>query len=171
MPHHHRQPRVLLVQRAAHDSSPLRWELPGGAVDADDPTVLHGLAREVAEETGLRVRHVRRVVPVPGTQTHQVFWNSARSKLIGRFVFEVEIETAATGGRGVADGGPPPVVVLDEREHRDFVWATEGEVRDVVLEAFRLGRGDGEDGEDGGGGCGGDGGGDGGDGDGGCRGG
>lgn len=28
--------------------------MPGGSVDATDPTILHGLAREVFEETGLR---------------------------------------------------------------------------------------------------------------------
>ena len=44
--------RALLVRRAAWDSLPGRWELPGGKVDRDEP-VLEGLAREVEEETGL----------------------------------------------------------------------------------------------------------------------
>lgn len=39
-----------LRRNGAHD-----WSTPGGVIDDDDPTVLDGLAREVAEETGLRV--------------------------------------------------------------------------------------------------------------------
>lgn len=50
--------RLLLVQRAPHDSYPLLWEVPGGAIDAEDESVLHGLARELWEETGLRARRV-----------------------------------------------------------------------------------------------------------------
>ena len=34
--------RVLVIQRAAHDSMANLYELPGGGVDRDDPTVLHG---------------------------------------------------------------------------------------------------------------------------------
>ncbi|KAL6895368.1 hypothetical protein HDV57DRAFT_511976 [Trichoderma longibrachiatum] len=37
------QGRVLLVQRAAHDSMPNLWETPGGAVDAGDASILVGL--------------------------------------------------------------------------------------------------------------------------------
>ena len=31
------------------------WSTPGGVIDDDDPSLLHGLAREVEEETGLRI--------------------------------------------------------------------------------------------------------------------
>ncbi|KAK8063901.1 hypothetical protein PG996_008553 [Apiospora saccharicola] len=50
--------RILLVQRAAHDSMPLRWEVPGGACDDEDETVLHAVARELWEESGLRAAHI-----------------------------------------------------------------------------------------------------------------
>ncbi len=53
--------RVLLIQRAAHDGFPLKWECPGGQVDQTDQTVLHGLCREVHEETGLEVKCVEEV--------------------------------------------------------------------------------------------------------------
>ncbi|RFU81500.1 nudix domain, partial [Trichoderma arundinaceum] len=56
------QGRVLLVQRAAHDSMPNLWETPGGAVDAGDPTILHGCARELREEVGLVARRMKRLV-------------------------------------------------------------------------------------------------------------
>jgi len=45
---------LLLVKNlrrtGAHD-----WSPPGGVIDADDESILHGLTREVEEETGLRV--------------------------------------------------------------------------------------------------------------------
>jgi hypothetical protein len=42
-----RQDRILLLQRASHDSMPNRWEIPGGGVDAEDETILHGAVREL----------------------------------------------------------------------------------------------------------------------------
>lgn len=42
---------VLLVQRAAKDTFPNLWEIPGGMVDIKDNTILHGVVRELLEET------------------------------------------------------------------------------------------------------------------------
>jgi 8-oxo-dGTP diphosphatase len=47
-----RDGRLLLVRRAAWDSLPGAWELPGGKVDAGETAEL-AAARELAEETGL----------------------------------------------------------------------------------------------------------------------
>jgi 8-oxo-dGTP diphosphatase len=44
--------RVLLVRRAAWDTLPGRWELPGGKVDRGEDVAV-ALAREIEEETGL----------------------------------------------------------------------------------------------------------------------
>lgn len=53
-------PKLLLVQRAATERAfPNLWEIPGGSSEPTDPTLLHSLAREVFEETGL---HLTRVV-------------------------------------------------------------------------------------------------------------
>ncbi len=43
--------KLLLLQRAAHDSMPLHWEVPGGAVDDEDESVL---PRPSARDLGRR---------------------------------------------------------------------------------------------------------------------
>ena len=45
---------LLLVQNQRRNGT-LDWSTPGGVIDATDASLLHGLAREVEEETGLRV--------------------------------------------------------------------------------------------------------------------
>jgi 8-oxo-dGTP pyrophosphatase MutT (NUDIX family) len=45
---------VLLVQNRRRNGA-IEWSTPGGVIDASDATLLAGLAREVEEETGLRV--------------------------------------------------------------------------------------------------------------------
>lgn len=47
--------KILLIKRAAHDSNPNLWELPGGGLNhGENPE--GGTIREVLEETGLRVK-------------------------------------------------------------------------------------------------------------------
>ncbi|KAL2189129.1 hypothetical protein L209DRAFT_752342 [Thermothelomyces heterothallicus CBS 203.75] len=105
--------RVLLIQRAAHDSMPLRWEVPGGACDEADETLLHGLARELWEETGLRLKRVVRQVGA-----EQVFLTS-RGLVVAKVTFEVDVEASETAAL--------PEVTLDPYEHMRFLWATEEE--------------------------------------------
>ncbi|KAF7564049.1 hypothetical protein G7046_g87 [Stylonectria norvegica] len=138
------QGRVLLVQRAAHDSLPNLWEVPGGAVDKEDATILFGCARELWEESGLVARHIAGVTSEgPGLAPGTVFPNRNGTRFFCKFSFVVEV-----------DEGP---VRLDPNEHQDWVWATEEEVTAevqagrkiplthpqmtrLVLEAFRLRR-------------------------------
>lgn len=49
-----RNGELLLVANRRHNGS-LDWTPPGGVIDPEDPSVLHGLTREVREETGLEV--------------------------------------------------------------------------------------------------------------------
>jgi 8-oxo-dGTP pyrophosphatase MutT (NUDIX family) len=98
--------RLLLVQRAAHDSMPNCWEIPGGAVDDDDPSVLHGVARELWEESGLLVRHVVRQVG----SGYGFFTRNNRK--IFKLNFEVEVEVAGEAeaeskGEGEGEGDKP----------------------------------------------------------------
>ncbi|KAH8653708.1 NUDIX hydrolase domain-like protein [Xylariales sp. PMI_506] len=109
------EPRLLLIQRAPHDSMPLCWEIPGGAVDDEDETVLHGAARELREEAGLRAaRMVAELGPLTAFRT--------RSGLrVVRASFLVEVEAEAGGLEGM--------VKLDPNEHTAYVWVTEAEAR------------------------------------------
>jgi 8-oxo-dGTP diphosphatase len=52
--------RVLLVRRAAWDTLPGLWELPGGKIDRGE-RVMRGMARELEEETGLMLAEARRI--------------------------------------------------------------------------------------------------------------
>ena len=83
-----RRDRILLLQRAATDSMPLRWEIPGGACDFEDESLLHALARELWEESGLQARAVRALV-IDDTTAH-----SSRS---------IGCNKDLAGGGGLAD--------------------------------------------------------------------
>jgi len=135
--------KVLVIQRASHDSLPNRWEIPGGAVEEADPTIFYGGARELWEETGLvAVRFSHIITEGPEKEPGQVFANSTNTKIICRFCFAMEVESCET-------------VTLDPNEHQSFTWATEEEIRGnkigrsehpitnermraLILEAFRL---------------------------------
>lgn len=115
------QDRILLLQRAPDDSMPNRWEIPGGAVDDDDPSVLYGCARELWEEAGLVLRHIKHVIPdgangKPGA----VFTNRTGKRFFCKFSFEVDVADTES-------------VKLDPNEHQDFVWATEEEVTNQAI--------------------------------------
>lgn len=134
--------KILLIQRAASDSMPNRWEVPGGAVDEDDPSILHGAARELIEESGLVAKRFTHLVTEgAGHPEGQVFPNRNKTQWFCRFTFEVEVENCDD-------------VKLDPNEHQDFVWASEEEVKEpkgepelaittnavaaLILEAFRM---------------------------------
>lgn len=111
--------RALIIQRAAHDSMPLLWETPGGACDAEDETIFHSLARELWEETGLRMKSVTR--QVGGDYT----FFTRRGWAITKLTFEAEVETPVSG----QGEQRLPEVMLDPNEHVRFLWATEEECR------------------------------------------
>ncbi|ROW12442.1 hypothetical protein VMCG_00825 [Cytospora schulzeri] len=120
--HTDQQDRILLVQRASHDSMPNKWEIPGGAVD-DGETILAGLAREVWEESGLKVKKLEAAV-----WEGEVF-RTTRGKHVCKFTFVVEAENSSE-------------VKLDPNEHQDHVWATEEECRAKVAKRSKEGKSD-----------------------------
>lgn len=113
--------RVLLVQRASHDSMPDRWEIPGGAVDEGE-TVLGGVVREVREESGLAVRRLAASLG-PGAA-----FQTSRGSLFVRLTFVVEVADSSA-------------VTLDPDEHQDYVWATEDECRANLVDRSAEGKG------------------------------
>ncbi|KAL3455834.1 NUDIX hydrolase domain-like protein [Aspergillus heterothallicus] len=140
--------RVLLLQRALHDAYPGAWEGPGGSCEDEDETLLYGVAREVFEESGLRVS---RFVELVATD-EWVKLKPDRVIQAKKYTFLVEIEEGVPAvpvngdAENVEEGIPADklrdgtidsglarrwedLVKLDPEEHRDFEWATEEEVR------------------------------------------
>ena len=134
--------RILLIQRAAHDSMSGRWEIPGGGCDNEDPSILHGVARELWEEAGLTA------VSIGPQVGNGQFFTTRSGKLVGKFNFLVDVAKDAGGNLDVK---------LDRSEHQNYVWAAEEEVKArkvggtelefttkdqeaVLLEAFRVRR-------------------------------
>lgn len=107
-------PRILLVQRSARDTMPHQWEVPGGACDDEDETILHAAARELWEEAGLKATNIREAVGNP----HVFVTGSGKPICKVNFVVQVKRD---------AEGLLEPK--LDPKEHEQFVWASEAEVR------------------------------------------
>ncbi|KAI0126006.1 NUDIX hydrolase domain-like protein [Xylariales sp. AK1849] len=137
--------KILIVQRASHDSMPDRWEVPGGAIDPEDASIVHGAARELWEEAGLVARRFNYMIPHGGVEgaPGQVFTNRNGTRVFCRVAFDVDVHGFE--------------VTLDADEHQDFVWATEQEVSEqtvgertitithaamkaLILEGFRMRR-------------------------------
>ena len=87
--------RTLLVRGSRQSGTPLRWSLPGGAVDHGE-SPMHTVIRETAAETGLSVSVLRlvdvladlRAVPSRGLSIHT-----------DRLIYEVTVRAGATGRR------------------------------------------------------------------------
>lgn len=130
------QPCILLLQRSLSDSYGGMWEGPGGSCEDTDATLLEALAREVLEESGLHVSHVRGLVG-----TNMWVRRGGRGMAI-KYSFLVDVYEAG----GMADGDkkvdiPMGVLAQDgwERrvklapdEHQDFIWATEEELKNAM---------------------------------------
>ena len=159
-------PRLLLVQRAATEFAfPNLWEFPGGSSEASDPTVLHSVAREVFEETGLLVRRLNNLVGegvefVTGTGDNKNTW----------LKLTIEVEVVEIPNHSHRDGptngasGETAVdevrITLDPEEHQQYAWVTEEDVRrtpeeggyeimteeqrEVMLQAFGMRKGGGK---------------------------
>lgn len=81
------QSRLLLIQRAATERGfPNLWEVPGGAAEDGDPSILHSVAREVFEETGFRLTRFVRAVG-DGIQ-----FTTGRHNTWMKLTFEIEVQ-------------------------------------------------------------------------------
>ena len=55
-----RDGRILICRRRADQRHPLKWEFPGGKLEAEESPA-DGLARELAEELGIRVEEATEI--------------------------------------------------------------------------------------------------------------
>ncbi len=100
--------QVLVVRRAASDSLPGVWEIPGGAVEPGE-SFAYAARRELKEETGIQagrpIELLRLVGPAPPGFT--------RPK-VEAGLFRLALD-------------PRPAVKLEHEEHSDYRWvAPEG---------------------------------------------
>ncbi|KAF2489467.1 hypothetical protein BU16DRAFT_531756 [Lophium mytilinum] len=120
--------RLLLIQRSATDRGfPNFWEVPGGGCEETDETILHGVERELLEETGLKAKRFVKLVA-------QLDWKDMRPGRTDRWAkvnVEVEVE-------GIEKEGDLEVVLAPE-EHQAFVWATEEFVEEKTKDGTSLG--------------------------------
>ena len=143
-------PRLLQIQRAASERAfPNLWEVPGGSSELTDPTILHSVAREVFEETGL---HLTRFIRQIGSGTEFVTGPKSRPKPWLKLHFEIEVaelgralleglSSCVHGDHGQQSGaeqsgrlrnvisGTSIEVFLDPTEHQDYRWVSEDDVR------------------------------------------
>lgn len=117
------EPHILLLQRAASDTNPNKWEPPGGAVDDEDESILHAVSRELWEETGLQTARIEGPIGKPH------FFTRSNGGKVCRINLAVH---AATGTGGAL------AVRLDPKEHQRYIWATESEVRAGIAGSVKL---------------------------------
>ncbi|KAE8334332.1 P-loop containing nucleoside triphosphate hydrolase protein [Aspergillus arachidicola] len=144
------KPCILLIQRALCDSKPEFWEVPAGSCEEQDKTLRDALEREVREETGLQLSQVIYALPI---QTWTRSKEGEQHEWVGLpYIIEVsELEHSISheNRQGVSGRALKwkDVIQLNPKEHQDFAWATEDEVRrdkykmfgnhkETILEAF-----------------------------------
>lgn len=99
--------KILVLRRAPSMTyKPGTWDLPGGHLAADE-TFEEGLAREVAEETGLEIMidHLLGANKAPGPYVQLLF--------------------------ACRLAGPQREVTLQAHEHAQWRWVTRGEIREL----------------------------------------
>ncbi|THU86809.1 NUDIX-domain-containing protein [Dendrothele bispora CBS 962.96] len=110
------KPKLLLLQRAANeDAYPNMYELPGGNWEKNDETILHTVAREAFEETGLVVTSIC-------TEFDGFEYTTARRGPAKQLNFLVEVHSDDSNA-----GGEPPEPTLNAEEHQAYAWVEEGD--------------------------------------------
>jgi 8-oxo-dGTP diphosphatase len=143
---------LLLVQNRRRNGA-MEWSTPGGVIDATDATLLEGLAREVEEETGLRITHWEGPVYEVRATATGLGW-SLRCEVHRALAYEgslhvddpdgIVVDAAFTRPAEWADLLAPcarwvrePLLAwLEERwgphEHREFVYEVLGDQRERI---------------------------------------
>ena len=102
--------RILLVQQYRHPVGHYDWELPAGLLDVEGEPPWEAAARELHEEAGLEAAQIGGPVGEPH------FFDISLGRVCQfNFVVQGKLDAAE--------------VKLDPKEHQNFVWATEAEVK------------------------------------------
>ena len=132
---------ILLLRRAAHDSWPLLWEVPGGCVDPTDANLVAAAARELWEESALRAKrvlcavHMAPAAVLAGAKEEDRVRESA--SMLGDVVtFQVGEVTWGKLTVWVEVEAWKGVRIRDD-EHAEWAWVSEEEAR---AERFKDGR-------------------------------
>lgn len=138
--------RLLILQRARSETFPNPWEVPGGGCELIDPTILHSVARQTFEQTGLDIRRFLRQI-----RDREEFETNEGSCC--KLNFEIGVaELAGVDKMATCTTLDDVKVILNPDEHQEFVWATEEDIRDdifpivtpeqkaVIMQAFQLRR-------------------------------
>lgn len=128
---------ILLVRNIRHGGHE-DWSTPGGVIDAEDASILDGLAREVTEETGLRVS--KWSGPLYEVHTHAVDmgWHM-RCEVHLAVAFEGDLVIADPDGIVVEAAFVPPDK-LEERLATGYPWVREP-LAEWLLHRWEPGRG------------------------------
>lgn len=135
--------RLLLVQRAESDSYPGHWELPGGSADPSDKSISESVARELFEETGLRMKRILTEILPP--TTFSTGWGKRQKTWLkvnfvvevtaedkARVEHEVEMQGSGSGQELVRKDSviavDPPAIKLHDKEHQKYQWISAEEV-------------------------------------------
>ncbi|TDL24367.1 hypothetical protein BD410DRAFT_786483 [Rickenella mellea] len=117
-----KEPSVLIVQRAAHESFlPNVWELPGGHVESSDNTIIDAIVRETSEETGLVVTHV------VGRFSDFVYTVPSQGETV-RSTLQLNVAVLIHGIEG-----KDPDVKLNPDEHQKYAWIAESDLADYEM--------------------------------------
>lgn len=133
--------RLLLVQRAETDSYPGHWEIPGGSADPTDKSISESVARELFEETGLRMTRILAEI-LPPTVFLTGWGKRQKTWLKVSFVVEVTADSEARVEEEVRKqlsgqelvrkdsviAGDSPVIKLNPEEHQQHTWITAEDV-------------------------------------------
>ncbi len=113
---------ILLVRNLRHGGHE-DWSTPGGVIDAEDPSILEGLAREVEEETGLRVSSWSEPLYEVNAYALDLGWHM-RCEVYLAVSFEGHLEIDDPDGIVVEAAFVPPHE-LDERLSTGHPWVRE----------------------------------------------
>ena len=138
--------QILLLRRAASDSYPLKWEIPGGSVDSTDSTLLAAAARELVEEAALQVSRFLAPVTMVDEKAYPV---TEEVRLTFGVAPEDEDDVVEADGLAVsfmesgkrwgkatvlAEVVDDAAVKTDPKEHDAWRWVSEEQARDCVFE-------------------------------------